>query len=210
MKKKPRSLKKAMFYVAVVVFLILAAYWGYGLLYDFLVVPEVKVPKLTGLSLEEAEKELASLGLGCNVIREEYNDNVPANHVIFQETPAQRSVRKGRVIDLVISLGRNMKSLFGRQTELESRLILTDLGLNMTLDYEQVMISPGYIIRQDPGKDFHLNKGDTVHVVVSEGKAVSLRNFRTGHWKMPEWLNIYELVLTGWTRNTQKKLLRVM
>ena len=200
MKKKPRSLKKSVFWGVVALFLILAAYWGYGFLYDFLVVPEVKVPKLTGLSLEEAEKELASLGLGCNVIREEYNDNVPANHVIFQETPAQRSVRKGRVIDLVISLGPEyveVPYLVGK-TELESRLILTDLGLNMTLDYEYSDdISPGYIIRQDPGKDFHLNKGDTVHVVVSEGKRpFPLRNFRD--WSLEdaqEWLNIYELVL---------------
>jgi beta-lactam-binding protein with PASTA domain len=68
----------------------------------------------------------------------------------------------------------------------------------MTLDYEYSDdISPGYIIRQDPGKDFHLNKGDTVHVVVSEGKKpFPLRNFRD--WSLEdaqEWLNIYGLVL---------------
>jgi len=104
------------------------------------------------------------------------------------------------VIDLVISLGPEyveVPYLIGR-TELEARLILSDLGLNMSPSYEySEEISPGYVMRQDPGKDFRLTRGDTVSVVVSEGKRpFLLRSFQG--WSLDdakEWLNLYGLVL---------------
>ena len=184
--------------LAVVIFLIVI--FGYRLVNRFFVVPEVVVPDLVGMSLEEAEKELVSRELGFNILREEYNDGVAAGHVILQETPAERSVKKGRKIDLVLSLGPEyveVPYLVGR-AELESRLKLSEYGLNMEPSYEYSEdTAPGYIIRQDPGKDFRLTRGDTVQVVVSQGKKpFPLRDFR--EWSLEdarEWLNINGLVL---------------
>ncbi len=200
MKRRGLSLKRVFGYGALMAVVFLTIFFGYRFLYNFLVVPEVTVPDLAGLSLEEAEKELSSRGLGYAILREEYEDTVPAGHVVSQETPAQRSVRKGKIIELVLSLGPEyavVPYLIGR-TELESRLILSDLGLNMTASYEYSEdIAPGYIIRQDPSKDFRLTRGEAVRVVVSEGKRpFSIRNFQG--WSLEdtkEWLNIYGLVL---------------
>jgi serine/threonine-protein kinase len=200
MKRRGRSFKRIFGYGAVLVAVFLIMLFGYKFLHSFLVVPEVAVPELTNLSLEEAEKELLSLGLGCNILREVYSDTVPVNHIVSQETPAQRSVRKGKIIDLVISLGPEyvvVPFLISR-TELEARLILSDLGLNMTSSQEYSEdIAPGYVIRQDPGKDFRLTRGDVVHVIISEGKKpFSIRSFQG--WLLDnakEWLNIYGLVL---------------
>lgn len=207
MRKKSRFFKKVVAIGVVLVAVFFAVFWGYRFLYNFLFVPEVKVPELVGMSLQEAERELDSLGLGYNVIREEHSDTVPLNHIISQETPPQRSVRKGKTINLVLSLGPEyveVPYLIGK-TEYESRLTLSDIGLNLVVDsYEySEEVAPGYIIRQDPGKDFRLMKGEAVHVVVSEGKRpFSLRNFQG--WSLEdtkEWLNLYGLVL----RNTDEE-----
>lgn len=158
------------------------------------------MPYLIDKSIAEAEKELDSLGLSYRVVREEYNDTVPENHIISQEPPAERTVKQGREIELVLSLGPDLVEvpyLIG-STQLEARLMLSDLGLNMKVDREYSNeIAPDYVIRQDPGKGFQLARGEEVHVVVSDGKRpFSLRDFQG--WELEdvrEWLNLYELVL---------------
>jgi beta-lactam-binding protein with PASTA domain len=87
--------------------------------------------------------------------------------------------------------------LIGR-TELEARLILDDIGLGIIVSPEyNEDVAPGYVIRQDPGNDFRLTKGEAVTVFVSEGKRpFSLRNFYG--WLLEdvkEWLNQYGLVI---------------
>jgi len=201
MKKKRRFIKKIVFFGVMLAVVFFAVLWGYRFLYNLLFVPEVKVPDLVGMSVREAERELEFLGLGYNIIREEYSDTVPRDHIIEQEIPPQRNVRKGRIINLVLSLGPEyveVPYLIGK-TEYEARLTLSEFGLNMNVaahEYSEEF-APGYIIRQDPGKDFRLTKGETVHVVISEGKRpFSLRNFQG--WSLEdarEWLNQYGLVL---------------
>ncbi|NMB41629.1 MAG: Stk1 family PASTA domain-containing Ser/Thr kinase [Firmicutes bacterium] len=199
MKKRNVSYKKIIGYGALVAVIFLTMFLGYRFFHDLLVVPEVPVPYLVGMSLEEAEKELLARDLSYNISEKLNDDNVPAGCIISQGIPAHRNVKKGKQIDLVLSLGPErveVPYLVGK-TELESRLKLSERGLNMESDYEHNNdVAPGYIIRQDPGKDFHLKKGDTVYVVVSEGKKpFPLRDFRG----MPleeatEWLHANGLV----------------
>jgi eukaryotic-like serine/threonine-protein kinase len=81
---------------------------GYRYISDYLIVPEVTVPDLVGLSLEEVERELTSLGLGYKVVRSVNNDTIPADSVISHDPPPERVVRKERVIEIVLSLGPNL------------------------------------------------------------------------------------------------------
>lgn len=198
--KRKYSLKKILIYTGLLVFLLAMLFAGYKFIYNFLHVPEVPMPDLLGKSLVEAEEELDSLGLSYRVVREEYNDTVPKDHIISQEPPAERSVKQGREIELVLSLGPDLAEvpyLIG-STQLEARLMLSDVGLNMdvTREYSDE-IAPDYVIRQDPGKGFQLPRGEEVRVVVSDGKKpFSLRGFRK--WELEdvqEWLNLYGLVL---------------
>ena len=151
------------------------------------------------MSLEEAEKELLARDLSYNISEKLNDDNVPAGCIISQGIPAHRNVKKGKQIDLVLSLGPErveVPYLVGK-TELESRLKLSERGLNMESDYEHNNdVAPGYIIRQDPGKDFHLKKGDTVYVVVSEGKNL----FPCGIFGACHWMKLLNgYTLTGWS-----------
>ncbi len=173
---------------------------AYRILSDLLVVPEVIVPDLAGMNLAAAERELEEIGLGSRVAGEVYSNSIPPNHIVSQDPPAGRSVRKERVVELTISAGPQfvqIPDLFGR-TEREARLLLNDLGLEVEVehDFDDEVIS-GYIIRQDPGEGFRLTRGETVLIVVSEGKRpFTLRNFQG--WSLNdvrEWLNLYGLIL---------------
>ncbi len=162
--------------------------------------PEVAVPELAGLSLQEAEHKLEEEGLGFRVSGEIYSADVPVNHIVSHDPTAGRIVRQERIVELVISAGPQfveIPPLVGR-TEREARMILNDLGLEMEVNYDfSEDIASGYIVRQDPGEGFRLTQGDTIQVVVSEGqKPFTLRNFKD--WTLSdvqEWMNLYGLVL---------------
>jgi eukaryotic-like serine/threonine-protein kinase len=200
MKKRSFSLKRFVIYAAMLTVVLLALIVGYRYMGNYLIVPEVTVPDLVGLSMEEVEKELTSLGLGFKVVRSMNSDSIPADSVISHDPPKERTVRKERVIEIVLSLGPNLAEvpyLIGR-TELEARLMLDDIGLEMIVIQEYSEdVAPGYVIRQDPGNEFRLTKGEAVTLIISEGKRpFSLRNF-TG-WileDVKEWLNLYGLVI---------------
>lgn len=162
--------------------------------------PEVTVPDLAGLTLSAAEYELENKGLSFRVVGEVYSTEIPANHIVSHDPPANRSVRQERVVELIVSAGPQhveIPNLVGR-TEREARLLVRDLGLELEVseDFSEEFAS-GYIMRQDPGEGFRLTQGDIIKVVISEGaKPFTLRNFRD--WKLSdveEWLNLYGLVL---------------
>ncbi|MCD6310268.1 MAG: PASTA domain-containing protein [Candidatus Eremiobacteraeota bacterium] len=66
---------------------------------------EVMVPDLSGKSLSDAENTLRSIGLRASVVDQRYSKNLPPNSIISQDPGPNRTVRKGRQINLVISLG---------------------------------------------------------------------------------------------------------
>jgi len=184
--------------------LFLVLFAAYRVLPGLLVVPEVTVPNLVGMSLPEAERELEAKGLGSHVAAEIYSDDIPVNHIALQEPAAGRSVRKERVVELTISAGpqyAEIPNLIGR-TEREARLLLDDLGLVMELSYDyNGDIAAGLIMRQDPGHGFRLTRGETVKVVISEGgRPFTLRDFRG--WTLNDtqaWLNLYGLILRNFS-----------
>lgn len=199
-KRKKQTTKKYFAYGAAAVVLILVLFASYQLLCKFLFVPEVTVPDLTGLSLEEAEKELSPLELGYTVISNVHSDTVPPAHIVSQEPLPERKVKKNREIELVLSLGQEyvkVPDLDGR-AEHEARLILKEAGLEMSLNHEYSgAVTSGYVIRQDPGKGFQVILGETVHVVISKGKKpVTMRDFRGRQLTdVQEWLTENGLVL---------------
>lgn len=180
-----------------VILLMLAAY---RFLPGLLVVPEVTVPNLVGMSLPEAERELEDKGLGSRVAAEIYGNDIPVDHIVLQEPEAGQTVRKERVVELTISAGpqfADIPNLVGR-TEREARLLLNDLGLEMELSYDYSEdIAAGLIMGQDPGQGFRLTRGEIVKVVISEGgRPFTLRNFQG--WTLNDvqaWLNLYGLIL---------------
>ncbi|MGI5875358.1 MAG: Stk1 family PASTA domain-containing Ser/Thr kinase [Dethiobacteria bacterium] len=198
--RKNKTPRKVVLYTSIFAVVFLMAFLGYNLLCKLLVVPEVTVPDLTGMSLKNAEEELSRCGLDFTIAGEINSDDIPVNHVVSHDPPGDRKVRKERIIELYLSSGPSyieVPYLLGK-TELEARYMLADRGLEISVAEEyNGEVAPGYIVRQSPSSDFQLSAGDTVHIVVSMGKQpFSLRDFQG--WSLEdvkEWLNRYELIL---------------
>lgn len=199
-KKRRFKLKKMLFYTGILAAVLLLFWGGFALLRGILIVPEVPVPDVRNFSTQEAQNKLSEAGLGFKIAGEQHDEKVPPGHVISQDPPAERSVRQKRVVEVIVSLGPDfaeVPSLVGR-SELEARLMLRDVGLEMDVSSEyNEEIAPGYVIRQDPSQNFQLSKGETVSVIISSGKKpFSLREFKD--WSLEdaqEWLTLYGLVL---------------
>ena len=198
--KKRRFKLKKMLYTGVLAAVLLLFWGGFALLRGILIVPEVPVPDVRNFSTQEAQNKLSEAGLGFKIAGEQHDEKVPPGHVISQDPPAERSVRQKRVVEVIVSLGPDfaeVPSLVGR-SELEARLMLRDVGLEMDVSSEyNEEIAPGYVIRQDPSQNFQLSKGETVSVIISSGKKpFSLREFKD--WSLEDaqqWLTLYGLVL---------------
>lgn len=144
------------------------------LISSYLIVPEIAVPEVRGLSQSDAAQLLRESDLvPNNEIFYIYDDDIPVGNVVKTEPPEGRVVRKERVIDLYVSKGPEYivtPNVVGR-TEMEARVILQDLDLILTPVREYNDDVPeGQIYRQVPGESFQISPGDEVVVYVSQGR----------------------------------------
>ena len=66
---------------------------------------EVRVPDLTGMTLEAASHEVAAQELVLQVVDQRNDPAIASGRILQQAPPADVSVRRGRKIKLVMSLG---------------------------------------------------------------------------------------------------------
>jgi len=198
--KRRRRLRRLIFYSIVLIGFVAIFWFAFSILRDLLEVPEVVVPYMRGDTLEEAQRKLEDVGLGYSIKGEVHDDELAAGLVVSQDPPADRVVRKERVVELTVSLGQALAEvplLLGR-SELEARLMLEERGLEMETSSEfHEEIASGYVIQQDPEENHRLARGETVHIILSSGrKSIALRSFLG--WQLAdaqEWLEANELIL---------------
>lgn len=142
--------------------------------------PEIKVPKLTGLTEEEAEERLEEAKLGCKV-EEEYSDSVDAGYVISQSHEKGTVVDEGTKITIVVSLGKENTStmvpnVIGHPEE-EALSMFNKAGLrykNMGNQHSD-NIAEGEVCAMD------VNPGDEVEVDTVVGYWVSIGPEESDH-----------------------------
>jgi len=66
---------------------------------------EEKAPALVGLSLEDAQRRAASMGLGIKVEDHLFSSQYPENHIASQAPPPGDSTKAGQDIHVLVSLG---------------------------------------------------------------------------------------------------------
>ncbi len=144
---------------------------GYFLFRHVVTVPEVTVPDLVGMSLEEADEELSGLGLEYRDSFE-YDNEVPQDHIISQDPEGGTEVRKNREILLKVSQGRRsieVPDVVGLpRREAAMYLNRHDLDYEMEEEYSEEVDS-GYVIRQDPRAGVQIYEGEEVVVYISKG-----------------------------------------
>ena len=129
------------------------------------------VPKLAGLTLADAQAALETANLTTGNVTPQYDDSVPNGNVIAASQPEGTMVKKGTVIDLVVSQGPAPITVqdFTGSVGADAMNALKAAGLNP----QQVMqfsdtVPVGVVISQDPNSGT-LFRGDTVTVTVSKG-----------------------------------------
>ncbi len=159
--------------IALLLLFALVAAAGY-MISSFILVPEVTVPIVRDLTQGDAVQQLREAGLIPNEeIFYIYDEEIPVGNVVKTEPPEGRVVRKNRIIDLYVSSGPEFivtPDLSGR-TEMEARVILRDLELNMSVvrEYNEE-IPEGLIYRQVPGESFRISRGEEIVVYISQGR----------------------------------------
>ena len=140
----------------------------------FFVVPamgpkDVKIPDVTGLTVEKAEEKLLNAGLEINVkTKEESSEDVKEGRVVKTEPSKNRTVKEGQKITLIVSTGTAKIKIedYTGKNAMEVKGALELLGLNVTVEKKKVEETEGIeydadlVIEQSVIKGKKLKKGD--------------------------------------------------
>lgn len=141
------------------------------------------VPDIVGMKVEDAKKQLESMGLSLEVTDTKNSEKV--KDTILESNPkAKQVVKKGTVLKVIISSGvEKVKVPDLRDYEVNYIIqILDQLGLKYTiLEEYSNSIETGYFISQYPERDVEVDKGSEVKVTISKGpeiKTINIENYR--------------------------------
>lgn len=133
---------------------------------------EIEVPKIKGLTKEEAQKALEDKGLTMQIVEERISDEPEGT--IIKSYPEEGTKVKDKEVRVYISAGAGkikLRDLSDMDVKLAESSLKSD-GLVLVVDGEEFSDSvvKGAIIKQNPGVDSAVKKGDKIHVTVSKGK----------------------------------------
>ena len=142
----------------------------------FFIVPamgpkDVKIPDVTGLTVEKAEEKLLNAGLEINVkTKEESSEDVKEGRVVKTEPSKNRTVKEGQKITLIVSTGTAKIKIedYTGKNAMEVKGALELLGLNVTVEKKKVEETEGIeydadlVIEQSVIKGKKLKKGDSI------------------------------------------------
>jgi eukaryotic-like serine/threonine-protein kinase len=162
-----------------VCFIALGALCG-GLIFQFLVMPlfvrqgaETEVPDLSGLPATQVEQRLEQHGLRMGQTNRAYDDRIEAGCVVRQHPPAGFRVKRGRAVDLLVSLGREALRVPAIEGEnmTHARFMLQGEGLTVgrVSGVESAEIQKECVVAANPAPQTRLAGRTAVDLLVSEG-----------------------------------------
>ena len=132
----------------------------------------VTVPDFTGKTYEEALTLAEQSHLTISAEEKQYSSDFAKDLIISQKTQAGTEIKSGSLIELVVSLGKEMVKVPDVQykTEEEARTLLEENRFSVQVTYESdAVVQAGLVIRQTPEKDTELEPNSVVSIVVSTG-----------------------------------------
>ena len=137
--------------------------------------PEIDVPDLRGMTVEEAD---ADETITFKIVESSTvpSDEYPEGQIVSQDPQYGEKAKEGSTIHVVVSSGKEpvkMIDVSGLRYE-DAVQILQSKGLKVDMpEYEaDDEVEKGYVISYTPLEGVELAPGDTVHLVVSTGKKV--------------------------------------
>jgi len=168
--RKKRRVGTAAWAILLLLLVALVAGSGY-VLRNYLNVPEVQVPDVTGKTFAAAQGIMAGAGLHATKVLG-VNPSVPKGLVISQDPVAGVLVKKGRVVTLTVSQGPptvDVPDLTGLTGD-QARAALESVGLHMdTVTQANSAVPQGQVIGQTPAPGTAVAQDSHVTVDVSGG-----------------------------------------
>lgn len=139
--------------------------FGWARRVEAITLPAV-IPNLSGLTIDEARRELGQAGLQAGSVRQVAGQ--PVGTVLRQGLPAGRRVRSGTPVDLEVAGESTVPNVTG-MTQLEAAIVLGMAGLNVGETSEEQGIGgrPGRIARQYPAPGTRVAPGTAVSLVLA-------------------------------------------
>jgi eukaryotic-like serine/threonine-protein kinase len=136
-------------------------------------VGETRVPDLSNLTVEQAEKALTPLGLKLSRAGERFDPDVPRGFVISQDPAPETAVRGKKLVAVIVSLGEefsSVPSLFGESLR-SARYLLERAGLQVgaVVKAPSDEVGDDLIAGSDPPAESVLPRGAVVSLLVSSG-----------------------------------------
>jgi len=166
--------------IAVTVITIVGLFGAGIMLFNFVLMPllvhqrgAVIVPDLRGLSETLAEQTLDKMALGMRVVRSENHVEIPEGYVIAQTPRADESIKEGRTVEVILSLGARservpeLKGLSLRQTR--GLLERTNLAVGRVSRVSVDGPLREEVIASTPPVGSELVEGSSVDLVVAVG-----------------------------------------
>ena len=180
-KKKCNNTKKIIIGVIALAVVVVALFGGKLAINAFLnnntsnngQVESFDVPNFVGISIDDANKQAAKLGLNIQTT-EEYNTEVKAGYIISQ-SPQMGKVQTGDTINVVVSLGgkaATVPNCVGMSYEKAKKLIESnDLKVGSRSYEYSDSYEEGVVIWQNPSSGTNgVMQNTTVDLVISKGK----------------------------------------
>lgn len=133
---------------------------------------EIEIPTVVNLTQEQAVKQLESRGFKANISRTAESDEYERGKVMSQDPEASTKAKKGTVVYLVISSGREVEVPQLKNMNLsQAEDTLKELGLKLgttSTDYSNT-VEKDLVIRQEPSAGASVQSGSEVSLVISVG-----------------------------------------
>ena len=171
--KKPRKSRKGII-IGIITIAILAIMIPLGM-YFTSGAKEVSIPKIVGLSQDEAKSVLKKLGLTMEVDSTKYDENYKEGCIISSNPAEGTTVKTNTIVKVIVSSGKEkVKMPDVRDLSSDAAVsALEDRGLIASLSYDYSdTVEYGYVISQSINKNEEVEKGTKISLVISLGTEV--------------------------------------
>ena len=170
--------KKLIILGAIAGFLVIALVFVFLILPKISVVPDVKIPDVSGLSVSKAEAKLKKAGFNVNIdVEEEASSEVEEGKLIGTTPSIGRTVKKGTKITMIVSSGLakyTVENLVGKNYIEVKTLLSSKYGIDVYIEEKEVeqaanakkKYDPQEIIEQSVKAGEELKKGDSITLYI--------------------------------------------
>jgi len=136
---------------------------------------EIVVPDIVGKDIKDADRELDELGLKMKVIAQQFSGEFDADQIISQDPPAGQKVKEGREIEVILSKGPELQKVPGvvglRLADAKVQLQNAGLKVGQIEEIYDDRYGKDVVISQNPRFGSQVEKGSSIDLMVSKGKA---------------------------------------